>query len=118
VTQPLGFNPANTYTFNIPGIVFSLFHEASEDVNTGAACSATLGGNKIFDYDYGTLAPPYCYSTLCLHTNPLLTGWYTNTMTASFAAGCGEGDTVSVSDAGGAIQRDQNFRALVVLGHC
>ena len=97
VTQPLGFNPALTYTFNIPGIVFSLFHEVGEDINTGAACSATLGGNKIFDYDYG---------------------WYTNTMTASFDAGCGEGDTVSVSDAGGQIQRDENFRALVVLGHC
>ena len=97
VTGPLGFNPANTYTFNIPGLVFSLWHDPVQDVNTGAACTATLGGNQIFSYDYG---------------------WYTNTMTASFSAGCGAGDTVSVADAGGIIPREQNYRALVVLGHC
>ena len=64
---------------------------------TGAACVATLGGNKIFDYDFG---------------------WYTNTMTASCSAGCGEGDTVTVADAGGLVPREQNYRSLVVLGHC
>jgi hypothetical protein len=97
VTGPLGFNPANTYSFNIPGIVFSLWHDPTQDVNTGAACVATLGGNKIFDYDFG---------------------WYTNTMTASFSAGCGEGDTVTVADAGGLVPREQNYRSLVVLNHC
>lgn len=97
IESPLGVNPAQTYDLNIPGLIFSAWHDAGQDVNTGATCETVLGGNLVLSYDGG---------------------WYTNSMSLSFTSGCGVGDTVTVADAGGTVPREQNFRALVFLSHC